>query len=176
MSELEEAWEFALAEAHKKAQNAGRTDIAEYLRLRASNDLSRKAGIDWLLNTFEKLAGDANRAGSSLQIAREDSYRFPVGTATMVGPRMVLSLGVRSISIEAGWPRVPSDRFVKGGGLAHGRIRHFGRKAHDEDLLLLRTGDQPPGWISLKQTGEREHFRESCVQRHLAKLISDVYR
>jgi len=175
LSELEEAWEIALDEAHRKAQSAGRADIAEYLRLRASNDLSRKTGIEWLLNTFMLLAGDANRAGASLQIINEDSQRFLVHNATMVGPRLTVSFGVRSLFIEAGWPRVPSDWFVRGGGLACGRIRHFGREKLNQELLLIKSGDQSPAWISLEKSGEKEPFRESHAQAHISKLISPDY-
>jgi len=176
VSELEEAWELALAEAHRRAQSAGRTDIAEYLRLRASNDLSRRAGIDWLMSTFEKLAGDANRAGASLQISRELSHRFAVHNATMVGPRLSLNFGVRSLSIAAGWPRVPSDRFVRGGGLAHARVQHFGKQSLNQELLLVRSGDTSPSWVVLEDTEKKEPFRESGIRAHLAKLISEDYR
>ncbi len=43
VSELDEAWAAALAEAEQKARLAGRKDVAEYLSLRNSNDLLRKA-------------------------------------------------------------------------------------------------------------------------------------
>jgi hypothetical protein len=176
VSELEDAWESVLAEAHRKAQSAGRADIAEYLRLRASNDLSRRAGIDWLLSSFEKLAGEANRNGASLQMSREASHRFAVHNSTMVGPRLTLSFGVRSLSIEAGWPRVPGDRFVRGGGLAHARIKHFGKERLNQELLLVKVGDASPSWIVLSDTQKKEPFRESGIQDHLTKLLSHDYR
>jgi len=47
VSELDEAWALALAEAEQRARVAGRHDLAEYLALRNSNDLLRKTGIDW---------------------------------------------------------------------------------------------------------------------------------
>lgn len=176
MSELEDAWEIALDEARRKAQNAGSADIAEYLRLRASNDLSRRTGIEWLQNTFMQLAGDANRAGASLQITQEDSHRFLVHHATMVGPRLTVSFGVRSLFIEAGWPRVPSDWFVRGGGLACGRIRHFGREKLNQELLLIKSGDKPPAWVVLGKSGEKEPFRESHAQTHVKKVLSPDYQ
>jgi len=175
LSELEEEWESALAEAHQRAQSAGRADISEYLRLRSSNDLSRRAGIDWLLSSFVKLAGDANRAGASLQVSKENSHRFSVHNATMVGPRLTLSFGVRSLSIEAGWPRVPSDQFVRGGGLARAQVKHFGRPSFNQELLLLRTGDAPPSWVVVVDEEKREPFRESGIQAHLTRLLSLDY-
>src|SRR5690349_21287449 len=109
MSELDEAWALALSEAEEKARRAGRGDLAEYLALRNSNDLLRKAGIDWLVTSFVSHAGDANRAGSSIQITNTDGHRFRIGTSTMVGRLVTLTNGVRKISLEAGWPRTPRD-------------------------------------------------------------------
>ena len=68
MSELDEAWELALAEAQTRAHVAGRRDIADYLGLRRRNDLLRRTGTNWLIEEFVSLAGKANRAGASLQI------------------------------------------------------------------------------------------------------------
>src|SRR5215213_5638763 len=105
----------AMAEAERRARAAGRTDLAEYLTLRAANDLARSTGIEWLLTTFQTLAGMANRAGSSIQITQRDAHRFAVGNATMVGRLLTFSLGVRRLTVEAGWPRAPRDGFVRGG-------------------------------------------------------------
>jgi hypothetical protein len=52
MSELEEAWEIALAEAKHRARGAGRADVANYLDLRSKNDLLRRTAIDWLIGTL----------------------------------------------------------------------------------------------------------------------------
>jgi len=97
MSELDEAWAAALSEAERKARLAGRGDVAEYLSLKNSNDLLRKAGVDWLLAEFTLLAGDANRAGASIQIARQEGHRFPTGTSTMVGHLLTLTSGVHFV-------------------------------------------------------------------------------
>ena len=67
MSELEEAWAAGLAEAEARARAMGRTDIAEYLALRSSNDLIRKIAADWLLSMFTTAAGEANRLGAAIQ-------------------------------------------------------------------------------------------------------------
>ena len=115
MGELDEAWAAALSEAEHRARLAGRKDVAEYLSLRNSNDLIRQAGVDWLIAGFTTLAGDANRAGASIQISKKEGHRFPIGTSTMVGHLLTLTSGVRTLSIEAGWPRTPRDGFVRGG-------------------------------------------------------------
>ena len=176
MSELEEAWEMALAEAQRKAHGAGRTDIAEYLRLRSSNDLLRKTGVEWLLNTFLKLAGEANRRGASLQTSKDSTHRFTVHNATMVGPRLTLTFGVRSLIVEAGWPRVPSDSFLRGGGLARGRIKHFGKHLLNQELMLVRSADGSPSWMGIDKEGRTEPLLESGIQRHISKLLSEDYR
>ncbi|HEX8492872.1 MAG TPA: hypothetical protein VF658_08535 [Pyrinomonadaceae bacterium] len=171
MSELDEAWEMALAEAQRRARVAGRGDVAEYLSLRASNDLARSAGLDWLLSTFTVMAGEANRAGASVQLTHADAHRFAVGSATMVGTLLTLRAGVRQLLVEAGWPREPRDGFVRGGGLACGNIKHFGLRGADEELLLVRRGSEAPQWFVLEQTGARSPLTEARMRRHLEKFI-----
>ena len=107
MSELDEAWAVALSEAEQKARLAGRGELAEYLALRNSNDLLRKAGIDWLVTSFQRLADDANLAGARIQISSTDGHRFRIATSTMVGRLVTLINGVRTLHVAAGWPRVP---------------------------------------------------------------------
>ncbi|SRR6266404_8768588 len=175
MSELDEAWALALAEAQRRAHTAGRADVAEYLRLRSSNDLRRKTGIQWLLNTFSKLAGRANRAGASIQISEQDAHRFTVKNATMVGPHLTLTAGVRSISVEAGWPRVPSDSFVRGGGLAQARIKHFGKHLLNQELLLVRSSQGAPSWVVIDKNDKQEALLEAGIESHITKLLSADY-
>ena len=84
MSELDEAWAVALAEAETRARMAGHVDLAAYLSLRNANDLIRSTGITWLMSTSEILAGEANRDGASIKIAKVDKHRFVIGNDTMV--------------------------------------------------------------------------------------------
>lgn len=170
MSELDEAWAMALAEAEQKARLTGRGEVADYLALRNSNDLLRKAGVDWLLTSFVNLAGEANRAGSSIQVSNTDGYRFRLGTSTMVGRLIALSNGVRKLSIEAGWPRVPRDGIVRG-GLAAANILHLGIRSAGEELLLSRSSAGSPQWISV--TKKHYQFHESDVRRHLTILLDN---
>ncbi|MDX6695416.1 MAG: hypothetical protein QOF02_3019 [Blastocatellia bacterium] len=171
MSELDETWARAVAEAERRARGAGRKDVAEYLSLRASNDLARSAGIDWLLSTLITLAGEANRAGASIQQTRADAHRFSVGSATMVGTLLTFTAGVRRLSIEAGWPREPRDGFVRGNGLASGHIKHFGLRGADDSLLLVRPGANAPQWVVLEKTGERSQLTEARMRRHLERFL-----
>lgn len=172
MSELDEAWALALAEAEAQARGAGRKDITEYLALRKANDLSRKIGSDWLLTIFENVAGEANRDGASIQVSREDKHRFKVGNATMVGRRLSLQSGVRTLSIEVGWPRTPSDGFIRGGGLACGGITHLGMKSASEQLRLVLNAKGVPRWLG---QGKREggEMHEADIKHHVSVLLSD---
>jgi hypothetical protein len=169
MSELDEAWAAALSEAEHRARLAGRDEVVEYLSLKNSNDLLRKAGVDWLIAGFTQLAGDANRAGASIQIAKNDGHRFPTGSSTMVGHLLTLSSGVRTLYVEAGWPRVPRDGFVRGGGLACANIRHMGLRQANEELLLIKTKTGAPIWQSVKNKAFSLH--EADMRHHISVLI-----
>jgi hypothetical protein len=171
MSELDEAWAAALSEAERRARQAGRKDIAEYLSLKNSNDLLRQAGVDWLLAEFTSAAADANRAGGSIQISRAEGHRFKIGSSTMVGHLITFTNGVRRLYVEAGWPRTPRDGFVRGGGLACANIRHLGLRTQNEELLLTKSSKGAPVWKSLKHPS----LHESHMRRHIAILL-DHYR
>ena len=171
MSELDEAWAAALSEAERRARLAGRSDIADYLSLKNSNDLLRKAGVYWLLAEFTSLAADANRAGASIQISTQEGHRFKIGASTMVGHLITFSNGVRTLYVEAGWPRVPRDGVVRGGGLACANIRHLGIRQASEELLLTKSHNGTPVWKSLKHSS----LHESHMRRHIAILL-DVHR
>jgi hypothetical protein len=171
LSELEEQWAAALAEAERRARASGRGDVVDYLALRASNDLARKTAIDWLFQAFITRASELNRAGASIQIIRSDDHRFRTGAATMVGTLLTFKTGVRSLMVEAGWPRTPRDGIVRGGGLAHAQIRHFGRKAFDAELLLARAADGTPQWFVIEKTGRRLQLMESVVHGHITGFL-----
>lgn len=171
MSELDEEWAQVLAEAERRARLAGRGELVDYLRLRASNDQARATGIDWLFETFTAFAATANRSGAGIQITRRESHRFEVGNATMVGGVLTLKAGVRQLMIEAGWPRAPRDGVVRGNGLASARLRHFGIKSANEELLLVRSQSGTPQWLVLERTGRRGHLLEARIHRHLKKLL-----
>jgi hypothetical protein len=172
LSELEAEWARRLAEAEQSARASGRGDVADYLALRALNDMARNTGIEWLLATFTAHAGEANRAGAGIRLADTDAHSFRVGASTMVGRRLTLALGVRVLTVEAGWPRTPRDGIVRGGGLAAARITHFGNPpANDELLLMQKTGDAPR-WMVLDAAGVRPTLEEARIGRHVAQLLS----
>lgn len=172
LREMETEWKHLLDEATRRARANGRGDVAEYLALRAMNDAARNIGIEWLLRSFVALAGDANRAGASIQMQQTDAHRFHVGASTMVGARLILRAGVRELTIEAGYPRTPSDGIVRGGGLACARVTHYGKAGANAELLLARATfeNAPPQWFVLEESGARVSFIEADLRRHLAIL------
>jgi hypothetical protein len=176
VSELDEAWAHELAKAEARARAAGRTDISEYLALRSSNDLIRKTASKWLLGLFATAAGEANRAGAAIKISTEDAHRFKVGNANMVGSRLSLKSGLRTLSVEIGWPRLPRDGFIRGGGLACSNIKHLGIKRANEELRLVLSGNGTPSWIVLGKhgsPGKPQEFHEANVRNHIAILLDD---
>jgi hypothetical protein len=174
VDEFDADLERRLAEAHREARARGRNDVADYLLLRASNDQLRTGAVAWLLDTVVQLAAEANRAGASISLERSDeTHRFRVGNATMVGTRLALRVGVRSLTIEAGWPRTPRDGIVRGGGLACARTAHFGDRAAGEEFLLVPDEAAGPRWYVLEATGGRAELRAERLRRHVSKLLSE---
>lgn len=171
MSEFDEEWARVLAEAQQRARASGRGDVAEYLSLRKTNDFARTAGADWLFSTFIDHAGRANRIGASIRIERRDAHRFHMGNSTMVGTLLKLQLGVRQLMVEVGWPRAPRDGIVRGGGLASARIRHFGLRNADDELLLVYAEDNRPHWLVIERDGARTGLLEARVRYHITKLM-----
>ena len=173
MSELDEAWALGLAQAEARARAEGRTDIADYLALRTSNDLIRRVASEWLIGLFKTAAGEANRAGAAIQISAADSHRFKVGNSVMVGRQVELTRGVRVLQVEIGWPRTPSDGFIRGGGLACANIKHVGIKPANDELRLILNDAGTPSWRLQSKQGELRELHEADVRRHVSVLLGD---
>jgi len=163
MNELDEAWAEMLAGAIENAKASGRGDVADFLALKQSNDALRQTAADWLFNSFIEIASEANRRSSLVVIEREEPHEFPFNNAIMAGGLVRIRFGVRSLIVEAGWTRLPSHGFMRGGALAAARIRHFGVPGADAELVLVRN-EEIPEWKSAN--GSRfdseklfEHFR-----------------
>ena len=171
MSELDEAWASALAEAETRARMAGHVDLAAYLSLRKANDLLRNTGIIWLMETCEYLAAQANRNGAGIQISKDDKHHFRVENATMVGRLLRLTSGVRQLFIEAGWPRTPRDGIVRGAGLARANIRHLGIKSLNQELLLVLTSKGAPRWVPTEHSKSDPGIHEAELRNHITNLL-----
>jgi hypothetical protein len=169
MTELDEAWELALAQATQRAHGEGRADIARYLDLRRRNDLLRRAATDWLLDAVFALAADANRKGGTIQIERNEEHRFTRGAATMIGTALILRRGVRALTIESGWPRAPRDGVVRGNGLACANIKHLGQARYDDELILVTTEKGSPQWCVVK-AGSRSLLTTPTLRQHFTRF------
>ena len=182
MNELEENWAAAMQAAELQARRSGNGDAFDYFRLKEINDAARRVGIEWLLNAFLEVATEANRRGFSLKIENSgensekkvDRHSFAVGAATMRGSLVRLTLGIRALTIEAGFPQLPQDGFVRGGGLACARVSHFGIAAANEDVLLVRSETGAPAWFVVKENNLRQPFDVSGLKHHFAVFIAQV--
>jgi hypothetical protein len=170
LGSFEEDYERKMTEAQERARVQGRGDVLDYLSLKAANDSLRASGVEWLLSTFTSAAGELNRGGAGLTLARTEAHRFRVGHSTMVGARLTLTRGLRALTIEAGWPRGPRDGIVRGGGLASALVGHFGERKAGEELLLMPFEGEPR-WFVIEKTGARTELLEARVRTHLNRLL-----
>ena len=171
MGSIDEEYERMMFEARERARGVGRNEVLDYLDLKAANDAVRARAVEWLLELFTAAAGELNRAGAGLTLARTDAHRFRVGNSTMVGTRLVLRRGVRALTVEAGWPRAPRDGIVRGGGLASASIGHFGNARAGSELLLLPDAHTEARWFVIEETGIRTELQPAHLRRHLARLL-----
>ena len=146
MTELDQVWSQMLAQAAVKAGETGRHDVADYLRLKATNDSIRENGTLWLFDTVIEIAGRGVRDGVNLTIEREAPHNFARGSSNMVGSLVRLRHGVRCMTVEAGWARTPSDGIMQNGALAFGRITHFGMPKQNAELCLVHS-QTLPNWV-----------------------------
>jgi hypothetical protein len=168
MTDLDQVWSQMLADAGEKADEQGRQYVVEYLRLRATNDAIRSKGVVWLIEAFIEVATDAQREKPNLSIERVEPHTFSHGNSTMVGLELVVRHGVRCLSVEAGWARIPSHGIMRKGALAVANIAHFGLPKVGASIRLIHHDEDLPRWID----GEQSVINMAVVQRHLDILIS----
>jgi hypothetical protein len=172
VNELEHAWPELLAEAVAKARSSGREDIADFLALRASNDLIRAAAVKWLFDSMIEVASRAQGAFPMLSIEREEPHSFRLRGAELTGSLLELRLGVRCLTLEAGWTRNPNDGFMRGGALAFAKLTHFGLPRHNIELLLLKT-DESPSWNIAGVTEGDAQFETANIEQQFELFIGD---
>lgn len=171
MNELDEVWLQMMSQAQAQAQSSGRSDVAEYLALKANNDALRSTSCQWLFNSFLELSEEVNRQGIRLEIETENPHRFTVGHSTMVGSLLQFRQGVRCLTIETGWTRTPSDGFMRGGSLAHAKISHFGISKANAELLLLRNKQDSPFWAAIDKEGTKKIFAFNDLRKHFEVFL-----
>ena len=165
MTELDHLWSQLLESATVKALDSGRSDLVEYLRLKAANDAIRAAGVTWLFDSLIEIASETTHHGHAISIDRKEPHNHRRGNSNMVGSLVQLRLGVRCLMLEAGWTRTPADGIMRGGMLAAARISHFGMTKKNADLSLAYAGDLPI-WHIEDEDGKRRPFRICDLQEH----------
>ena len=162
MTELDHVWSQMLMEAEARESGAGRRHVADYLRLRATNDAIRVMGVGWLFDTMIEIAGPAMTGHNPVTIEREEPHSFRRGSSTMVGSLLRIRQGVRCLTVEAGWVRTPSDGIMQKGALVYARITHFGMPKAAGEMRLVHAQTLPQ-WLAetdeAVNSGElRRHF------------------
>mgnify|MGYP007002409330 CR=1 FL=1 len=145
VNELDNLWSEMLAKAAAKAREGNRHGVADYLDLKASNDLIRSAGLSWLFQALIQHAATANRSRPPIDMERTEPHSFRFKGANIVGASLSFRYGVRCLTVEAGWTRTPADGFIRGGSLAIARLKHFGLPKANADLGLTM-GEDSPVW------------------------------
>lgn len=167
MIELEQVWPKLIDAAANNASAEGRHEVAEYLRLKATNDTIRATAANWLIDTFVEIAGGRMQRFPHLTIEREEPYSFARGTGTMVGTLIDVRLGVRRLGLAVGWARTPSHGIMQKGALAFARITHFGMPDAGEEFKLIR-GPELPSWV----TEDGVEVTRPAIEKHVDLLLS----
>lgn len=153
--------------AARSAVAAGRQDVADYIRLKATNDAIRTTAVKWLIDTLIEAASDAMREHANLIVERVEQHEFRRGNSTMAGPLLELKQGVRRLSLAAGWARVPSHGIMQDQALAYARITHLGMPKAGTELRLVR-GDDLPQWLD----PEKNAIGLDHLSHHVAVFLS----
>lgn len=173
MEELDEVWTNLLNEAAVRAKSEGRSDVADYLELKTTNDFLRSTSVQWLFEAAAEIAAEANRRNANLTFEKSHPHKFTIGNATLVGWLVRFRQGIRCLSIEAGWTRTPSDGFMRGGALAVGRVTHFGMPKQNSELILSKV-ENAPVWFAVDHNGRRAEFHSNHIQNHFRIFLDAV--
>jgi hypothetical protein len=153
--------------AAQKAVAEGRNEVADFLRLKATNDAIRSTAVKWLMETFVDTVGSSMSADGRLTIELQTPYTFKRGTATMVGEMVEARYGVRKLILAAGWTRHPSHGIMQNGSLAFARFIHFGMPEAGAELRLVHA-DGLPEW----RDEEGLPVDSSVIEQHINLFLS----
>ena len=172
MNELDEHWAEMLNAAMQKAAAGGRSDVADYLRLRAENDLVREAGVEWLFESMISIAMTREHTDAGVTAERMHPHNFAYGSSNIAGSLLTLRHGVRCLMLEAGWTRTPADGFMRGGALAIGRLLHFGMPKSNSDIMLVR-GGAGVAWTETPVSGTGGVFDSDRLLHHFRLFLGN---
>ena len=170
MNELDQFWSEKLSTAIGQARETGRSDLADYLELKAANDAIRQAGLDQFFGTMIEIATAPEHASKNITVERENPHNFQHRGANMVGSLLRLRYGVRCMTVEAGWTRTPTDGFMRLGALAFARITHFGMPTANEEFLLKSTGGNA-AWAAVRNDKADASFNLDKLNEHFIVFV-----
>lgn len=149
---------------------AGRGIVGEYIKLRERNDEIRETAVAILLSAVHVLVSEARGNGVDVGVEQFDECRFEVKPMKLSGPALRVRQGVRCLTVEAGWTRLPSDGVMHGGALALARISHFGLPEYTTELHLL-VYEERPRWFTIGRDGIRVSFEAEDLVGHFSRLL-----
>jgi hypothetical protein len=166
MEILDDVWEELIAEAARNPQVIVREGLADFLAVKTANDAIRAAAVGQLLKTMTGAVEHANRKGLAIAVETAENHRFKIEKMTLAGSLVRFRLGVRCLTVEAGWTRTPADGFMRGNALAVARLTHFGIAKANAELHLLKF-DEEPQWYLVGNERVRTPFGVEELIGHL---------
>jgi hypothetical protein len=169
MNEIDEVWQTLMQNAVAEAKNSGRSDIAEYIALKLTNDTIRYESSKWLFNSLIEIFQN-HKNKDAILFETENPHRFEMNNASMVGSRLRFNFGLRCLDVEAGWTRTPADGFMRKNALAVAKISHFGIPKNNQQLILLKT-ESVPRWFIIDANEQTEMLCLGHLRVHFAVLF-----
>lgn len=170
MTELDETFRRDLNKAVENAKAESRFELADYLSLRASNDAVREEGVKWLFDTVSEIVGAFNRHGAGIQIEQAENQKFICCGSNLSGSMLRFRLGLRRLTLDAGWTKSTTDGIMRSGALVCAKISHFGLGKQNEELVLLRF-EEVPQWFSVAGDRHRVSFNVQSLKRHFEVFL-----
>ncbi|MEO6725472.1 MAG: hypothetical protein ABIU20_10170 [Blastocatellia bacterium] len=160
---------------------------AEYLALKAANDQLRERGKQWLFDSLNQICMEINQkwltqgnplqGSASILSGVQAGWQFKVENAVMVGERFGARFRHRTLTVEAGWPRLPEHGFIPDGGLARGRVGLSQNIMIEPqlvaELILKKAGSGEPAWFVVKNKALGEQVTEVRLKEHLNCILAD---
>lgn len=170
MVEISEFWSEFVGERTAFDGKSRSRLFADFAALKTTNDEIRNRAVEWLIASFVELAAHANRHNVAVETERKEPHNFTAYGANMVGVKTSFRHGIRCLTVEAGWTRLPSDGFMRGGALAVAHVRHFGLRERSADLALLKNGEKS-AWFEIDPDNTARLLELDALIRHMSILI-----
>jgi len=141
----------------------------DYLSVRGANNSIRKHAAEWVFSSFLKFSEKLTSNGFQIVMEEKTESQFVFEGATLTGPSMVFTSGVRNLSCEVGSIKAPGHGIIKGGGIAIARLSHFGIPERNQILRLI-VGEETGRWVV--DGGPPRQFDAYDIVGHFKILVS----